>query len=395
MPQNRSNAANSPRGRPQRSPSLISDDLLFVLAVYGLSRLFYLVIGAVLAAYLPPGGFHRHTADVPLGTLNIWAHWDGVWYSEIAAQGYGGYAPASTAFFPLYPLLMRSFAELSGGPPSLGTLSVWGVLISLLALPFAFYFIYRIAEDGWGTRTAQGTVLTLAFFPTAFFLNAAYTESLFLALSAASLWAARVRKNLLLACALAAFASATRNVGVFLIVPVAYEWLKEGEGKAYGWLRGAASLALASSGLLLYAAYLGLRFGDPFLFYSMQESYWNRKLTDPITTLSQLAGHLGTAHNVYDLLFLCLALALFLVGLRVLPLGLNAYALVLVLPPAFYGTPLGPLIGLPRYMLVAFPMFIVLGSLLKGRRILGSWLMLSVAFSLILCALFVSWRFVA
>jgi hypothetical protein len=74
---------------------------------------------------------------------------------------------------------------------------------------------------------------------------------------------------------------------------------------------------------------------------------------------------------------------------------LNAYALVLVLPPAFYGTPLGPLIGLPRYMLVAFPMFIVLGSLLKGRRILVGWLMLSVGSSVILCALFVSWRFVA
>ena len=127
----------------------------------------------------------------------------------------------------------------------------------------------------------------------------------------------------------------------------------------------------------------------------MQEAYWNRKLTDPITTLSQLAGHLGTTHNVYDLLFLCFALALFAVGLRVLPLGLNVYALVLVVPPAFYGTPLGPLIGLPRYMLVAFPMFIALGSLLKGRRILGSWLTLSGASSLILSALFVSWRFVA
>ncbi len=63
--------------------------------------------------------------------------------------------------------------------------------------------------------------------------------------------------------------------------------------------------------------------------------------------------------------------------------------------PAFYGTPQGPLIGLPRYMLAAFPVFIVLGSLLKDCRILGGWLVVSVSSSLALCSLFVSWRFVA
>ena len=80
---------------------------------------------------------------------------------------------------------------------------MWGPLLSLLFLPFALYFIYRIALEGWDERVARGTVLILAFFPTTFFLNAAYTESLFLALSAGSLWAMRVRKDLLVACVLA------------------------------------------------------------------------------------------------------------------------------------------------------------------------------------------------
>jgi hypothetical protein len=51
--------------------------------------------------------------------------------------------------------------------------------------------------------------------------------------------------------------------------------------------------------------------------------------------------------------------------------------------------------GLPRYVLVAFPLFVVLGVLLEERRILGIWLTLSAASSLVLCALFVTWRFVA
>jgi hypothetical protein len=296
---------------------------------------------------------------------------------------------------------------------------LWGVLISLLALPFALYFLYRIAEDGWGSPTAQGTVLTLAFFPTSFFLNAVYTESLFLALSAASLWAVLVRKDLLLGCALAGFAAATRNVGVFLVVPLAYEWLRGEAGRGYSWGRGAACLALAPSGLAVYAAYLWLRFGNPLLFYTEQRR-WGREATDPLSTLlnalaqgseglrqlldpglwadpslGRITDHLGAANNAYNLVFLGVALALLLAGLRVLPLGLSAYAFLLILPPAFFGTPQGPLMGLSRYLLVAFPVFIVLGVLLENRRLLGGWLVLNVVASLILCALFVSWRFVA
>src|SRR5215213_10029481 len=170
----------------------------FVLAVWAASRLLYLVCGQIFARVLPISRFQRVTLDVPSGSMNTWSHWDGEHYVELAIGGYLNPPDnVSPAFFPLYPLLMRSFAELFGGPISQQALSVWGPLLSLLFLPFALYFIYQIALDGFGDRVARGTVLALAFFPTTFFLNAAYTESLFLALSAGSLWAVRVRKDLL------------------------------------------------------------------------------------------------------------------------------------------------------------------------------------------------------
>jgi hypothetical protein len=336
----------------------------------------------------------------------------------------GGYLQppydVSPAFFPLYPLLMRSFGELFGGPLSLGALSLWGVLISLAALPFALYFVYRIAEDSFGEQTAKRTILLLCFFPTTFFFNAAYTESLFLALSAACLWAVRVRKDLLLGCALAGFATATRNVGIFLMVPLVYEWARGGMWRgSYGWWGGLGCLALAPSGLVWYAAYLWVRFGNPLLFYTEQQR-WGREPTDPLSTLrnavvqggedlrgifdsrlwaapslGRIVDRAGAATDAYNLMFLLFALTLLLLGLRVLPLSLSVYAFLLVLPPTFFGTPQGPLMGLPRYVLVAFPIFIVLGTLLEDRRLLGGWLVLSGAASLVLCALFVSWRFVA
>lgn len=388
----------------------------FVLAVYAASRLLYLISGSLLAYFVPTSSFQRLTLDVPAGSMNIWSHWDGEHYVRLAMGGY--LTPpdnVSPAFFPLYPLLMRSFADLFGGPTTKEALSVWGPLISLLFLPFAFYFIYHIALEGWGERVARGTVLVLAFFPTTFFLNAAYTESLFLALSAGSLWAIRVRKNLLLACSLAALAAATRNVGVFLVAPLMYEWIKDIE--RFRW-RG-IYLLVAPGGLLVYMGYLWARFGDPLLFYSAQER-WGRRATGPLDTvrrawesavegagglldpglwtapsLGNAADHLAGASNFVNLVFFVFAGVVLLVGLRRLPLSLTVYGLLLVAPATLFGTPGSPLMGTPRYVLVAFPIFIVLALLLRNRVLLGGWLVLSTLVSLALCGLFVSWRFVA
>jgi hypothetical protein len=388
----------------------------FVVAVYAASRLFYLISGSLLAYLVPTSSFQRVTLDVPAGSMNIWSHWDGEHYVRLAMGGY--LTPpdnVSPAFFPMYPLLMRSFAELVGGPISKEALSVWGPLISLLFLPFAFYFIYHIALEGWGERVARGTVLVLAFFPTTFFLNAAYTESLFLALSAGSLWAIRVRKDLLLACSLAALAAATRNVGIFLVVPLMYEWIKDIE--RFRW-RG-IYLLLAPGGLLAYMGYLWVRFGDPLLFYSAQGS-WGRQATGPLDTarrawgsavegagrlldpglwsdpsLGGVANHLSGASNFINLAFFVFAGVVLLAGLRRLPLSLTVYGLLLVAPATLFGTPGSPLMGTPRYVLVAFPIFIVLALLLRNRVLLVGWLAVSTLVSLALCGLFVSWRFVA
>jgi hypothetical protein len=393
-----------------------STGVAFVLAVYAASRLFYLISGSLLAYLVPTSSFQRITLDMPSGSMNIWSHWDGEHYVTLAMGGYL-HPPdnVSPAFFPLYPLLLRSFAELFGGPISKEALSVWGPLISLLFLPFALYFIYHIALEGWGERVARGTVLILALFPTAFFLNAAYTESLFLALSAGSMWAMRVKKDLLVACVLAGFAAATRNVGIFLVVPLMYEWIKDVERSRWQGVY----LLLAPGGLFAYMVYLWVRFGDPLLFYSAQES-WGRQATGPLDTasrawgaavegagrlldpdlwahptLSNAANQLAGASNLFNLAFFVFAMVVLLAGSRYLPLSLTIYGLLLVAPATLFGTPGSPLMGTPRYVLVAFPVFIVLALLFRNRVLLGGWLVVSTLLSLVLCGLFVSWRFVA
>ena len=130
--------------------------------------------------------------------------------------------------------------------------------------------------------------------------------------------------------------------------------------------------------------YLWVRFGDPLLFYSAQES-WGRQATGPLDTASRawgtavegagrlldsglwadpspgnVANHLAGAGNFFNLAFFVFAMVVLLAGLRDLPLSLTVYGLLLVAPATLFGTPGSPLMGTPRYVLVAFPVFIVL-----------------------------------
>ena len=91
----------------------------FVLAVYATSRIFYLIAGFLLAKFVPTSSHQLTTTDVPPGTLNIWSYWDGEHYVALALNGYFQ-APRyiSPAFFPMYPLLLRSFSAVFGGPLS-------------------------------------------------------------------------------------------------------------------------------------------------------------------------------------------------------------------------------------------------------------------------------------
>src|ERR687893_1285766 len=149
----------------------------FVFVVFFLSRLLFLGAGALAALLLP----QADPAGDPLGPggfLGYWANWDGAWYAEIATGGYGERAPASTAFFPLYPVLLKLGTVVGGGT------ALWGVGVSLASTLFALFFVYRMAEQLYDARAARAATLCLAFFPTAFFLNAVYTEALFLAMTA-------------------------------------------------------------------------------------------------------------------------------------------------------------------------------------------------------------------
>ena len=382
----------------------------FVLAVFALSRVLFLGAGVVATTTLPwAEPAHGAPLDLPAPPLNYWAHWDGVWYWQIAYGGYPVERPELSVFFPLFPMLVHLATSLGG------ELALWGLAINLVATVFALYFLYCIAERIWDVMAARATTLAFAFFPTAFFLNAFYTEALFVAFAVGSFWAAYVRRDLLLAGILGALAAATRNTGILLLIPLGYEWIRNRQ--EFGW-RGVLEMALVPVGLLGYMVFLQGRFGNLLLFADAQALYWGRALTNPLETLKGAWTDAGEglryvldpatlflapaaqpaldAAGVVNIAFLVLFLVLMSVGFAVLPPGLSLFAFVVMLLHLLTPNVEQPLMTLPRFTLVVFPLFLVLGYLLsRSRPALYLWLIVSGSLGVGLAAMFVTWRWVA
>ena len=361
------------------------------------SRLVVLLVAIFAALSFGPasGGLARenaHKFDEPALThaladplLAPLARWDSVWYLRIADSGYGDSTPRA-AFFPLYPLLVRGVATILGG--SHGALLVAAYLVSLAAFLGALTLLYRLTELELERRLARPTLLLLAVFPAAVYFGAPYSESLFLLLAVGAFYAARTGRWAW-AGACAGLASATRSAGLLLLLPLALIWWDSRPRRA----RDAAWLALAPVGIAAYAAWLGIAEGDAFRFLDVQDA-WMRELTVPLAGawdgfvaavdgVRQLAS--GSRSPVYFdkaagdpyriaainvMLFATLVFAVVAcVGvLRRLPRAYGAWvAASLVLPLTFPVTP-QPLMSLPRFVAVLFPVFMWLAVVSDERR---------------------------
>ncbi len=385
------------------------------------SRLLVFLAGYVAVTQLPRAAYTGRfvyasrllLSGVPGRWLSAWADWDGQWYLKISRLGYT--TRQSTAFFPLYPLFVRVLAPLFAH-----SLLIAGVALSVAFFVAAMYLLYRLIVIDYGPRVAAWTVIFASLFPTSFFFQAVYTESLFLLTTVACLFFAR--REQWLGAGLAGFCAAlTRNTGVLLLLPMAMFYFGARDGKLRRLDRQLGWFALVPAGLLVWMGYLQIRFGDPFTFLKAQAN-WGRKLSAPWTTLDHglvrgvaaittLARHgLGTPRldphgTVIIPVILPDALALVVLALIVVVLALTArtlkrpyliYAIATLVAPLFSPTPRQPLFSLPRFVLVMFPVF--LGLALLTRHLRGTRLALLVAFALALAVLttvFVRFYFVA
>jgi hypothetical protein len=149
------------------------------------------------------------------------ARWDSLWYTRVAELGYGyevrlpnGDIHSNLAFFPLLPWLERLLHAVA--PLSYADA---GFVVSLLASVAAAAGIFAVADRVYGPRVGWCAVLLWAVLPVGIVQSMAYSESLFTALAAWSLYAV-LTGRWVSAGLLAALAGLTRPVGVAVVAAV-------------------------------------------------------------------------------------------------------------------------------------------------------------------------------
>lgn len=213
---------------------------------------------------------------------SFWAgleHYDTTYYADIARSGYfgPGVTPVHQAFFPGYPLVVRAVAEVGGGVDTL-PVAMW--ITSALASLAAAVVLWRlVAERHPGAQ--RWAVLLFLTGPYAVYLNAGYSEALFVALALAA-WYQGHRDHWGRAAGFAAAAGFTRSNGLFLVAGLVAMYVIHSRRDGRRLLRPTLLwLPVSLLGVGAYFGYLWHRTGDPFAWNTAQTRGWGRHTGPP------------------------------------------------------------------------------------------------------------------
>jgi hypothetical protein len=230
---------------------------------------------------------------------------------------------------------------------------------------------------------------------------------------------------------LGALAGATRSTGLVLVLPALILYLygpredrppdRDAGRRRYRLRPDVLWLALLPAGMLLYGGYLALAGGNPLAPLHAQE-VWSRHFAGPYVgiwdgvraafegarqLLSGQRHHIYfptgrdspfvmAGHNLMLIAFLAAAIPAVIGVVRRLPLAYGAYVLAALALPLSYPVTAQPLMSLPRFLLVLFPLFIWLAAWLVERpRLQRPALVLSATLMVVFLAQFATWHWVA
>jgi hypothetical protein len=303
----------------------------------------------------------------------IWARADSGWFVSIAEHGYQRNGGA--VFYPLYPLGVGLLGRAFGG-----YYVTAGIVLSLACCAGAFFLLYKLALPRLGADGARRALLYLALFPMSLFLQAVYSESLYLVCCLGAFVLAE-RRNWLATAVVTGLAMLTRLAGVALLPPMLLLAWRSPDRK-----RALLSLLLAPAIAGLYPLWLQLKFHAVFAAFGNEAGWgrhpshagplggawhslraaWNGVVQIVTNDPNEQAG----AHNLEYLAFFVVFAWLGVEAWRRFgaPYGLfvlGSLAIPLSVPTVGY-----PLLSMPRFCLVLFPAFLALAAIAntEGRN---------------------------
>jgi hypothetical protein len=284
-----------------------------------------------------------HLRDRHPAGPHAFAVWDGPWYADIAAGGYGwAHSNGETPypFFPLLPALLRLGSELG-----LSAID-FGALLNHVVFLVALLGLYEITRERFGASSAALAAWSLALFPGSAPFTMVYPESIFLACAVWGFHAVERGRDGR-AALLAALAALVRPNGLVVALGLALAAALESRS----WRRPARLALPAAACVALWMAWLWATAGDPLAFVHAK-SAWHE-----VTLLSILEGR--DPVPLRDLAPLGFAVVVLAATWRRLPAAWLGFAALCLLPSLALG-----ILGMPRYTSVCFPVFAAFGTLL-------------------------------
>lgn len=336
---------------------MFKSDYFKIIALFLTWRIFIFALAFLSPLFIPNfGATFPYYEDRLIGSglphfLWSFGNFDGVHYLGIAKVGYA--YQFTQAFFPLYPIIIK-LTSLA----FFGNLLISALVVSNTLFLVGLVFFFKLIKENFNSKTAYWSIIFLLAFPTSYYFGSVYTEGLFFALITISFYLAQNNKSFL-ASIFGSFASATRLIGLFL-APGLY-LIKNLKNKYF--------LLLIPLGLILYMVYLKLQFNNPIYFLTSQEIFGQARSTTKVILLPQVyyryfqiiisASGLPLYNAIFELVCTTFALAVLLFNYKKIKKEWLVFSLLSIITPTLTGT----FASMPRYVLLAFPLFIYLAQL--------------------------------
>ncbi len=293
---------------------------------------------------------------------SVFDRWDVLNYIIISDVGYQN--PDYIVWFPSLPWVMRLGAQVGIAPWVSGTILV---LACAALLTVAFYALSRLDFDEAVSRDA--TVFLLVF-PSSFFLFIPYTEAIFLSLAVLSFYLARTGKWPL-ACLTAGLAGGIRITGLLLGPALLVEYMHQKDWRWRDIKPDIAWLAVAPAGTAAYLTYLWVKFDDALAFFHAERDFPRMEtihtrggfhfafsLVDEVRVIFTTPSLSEGVQNGAGFAGLFVFLLLFALMLRY---RLRWSYVVFAALAGFSPLEVGRLESINRYIIAAFPIFMVIG----------------------------------
>lgn len=323
------------------------------LIIFIIFRFFTLLSFVLLIFILNP---IRNLNDFFLVFQESLCKWDCWLYSIITTTNYS--AQHHCAFFPLFPLIVKGVQFLFKN-----NIFYTAFFLSNIFCLLAVIFLYNLSSFIYSEKIGLYTIALFMASPTTLFYSTFYTESLFLMLITL-FYLLLYYEKWFFAAVVAGFASATRNVGMFLSVILIYEYFRnQKDFLKLNNLKIVLYFLISLFGLITFMIFLKIKYNDFFYFYKATALNWPERshfvfpFWDFIKWLKNITVtfQFKITHDRNNLSFLYVLFSILLViwGIRKIKLSHAIFLLIIL-----FIVSLQPrIISCSRYLSSAFPVW--------------------------------------